>query len=168
MNYGSRKMTIQRMPQFMSIKPSGGVDMETQEEGAAQGTRNTDQSGGVNISGGKNTFRGDVVGRDKIVSSTESGLTSGELNQLLQPLLEAVRAASPEKQAQAEEKVAVLKEELTKGEKADDTLVAKLLDGIVELVPGAVSAVTALFATPILSGLSGPVTKFVLEKLTGK
>lgn len=142
--------------------------MEKEEESTPKSTKNTNQSGGVNISGGKNTFHADVIGRDKIISSTGNGLTIEELNKLFQPLIEATRGTSPETQTQAEEKVATLKEELAKGEKAEDSRVAKLLDGIVELVPGAVSAITALFATPVLSGLSGPVTKFVLDKLRGK
>jgi len=45
---------------------------------------------------------------------------------------------------------------------------AKLVEGIVELVPGAVSAVVSAFATPILGGLAGPVTKFVLDKVQGE
>jgi hypothetical protein len=43
-----------------------------------------------------------------------------------------------------------------------------LIDGLVELVPGAVSAVTAIFVNPVLAGLTGPVTKFVLDKIQRK
>lgn len=141
--------------------------MGTQKKGDPKQNQKTNQSGGVNISGGQNTVQGDVVGRDKIITSTGSGLTNEELNLLFQPLIEAARATSPEKQTQVEEKIAGLKEELAKGEKADDSRMAKLLDGLIELVPGAVSAATALFATPILSGLTGPVTRFILDKLRG-
>jgi hypothetical protein len=45
---------------------------------------------------------------------------------------------------------------------------AKLLDGMVALVPSATSAIVSAFATPILGGIAGPVTGFVLEKLRGK
>jgi hypothetical protein len=45
---------------------------------------------------------------------------------------------------------------------------AKLVDGLVELVPSATSAVVSAFATPILGGIAGPVTGFVLDKLRGK
>jgi hypothetical protein len=45
---------------------------------------------------------------------------------------------------------------------------AKLVNGIVGLVPGAVSAVVSAFGTPILGGVAGPVTKFVLDELQGK
>ena len=40
----------------------------------------------------------------------------------------------------------------------------KLIDGLVEMVPGAVSMVVSTFATPVLAGVVGPVTKFVLDK----
>ena len=58
-----------------------------------------------------------------------------------------------------------LKAEVTKGEKSDDSKVAKLIDKLIDLVPGAISAVVSTFATPILGGIAGPVTKFVLDKL---
>ena len=45
---------------------------------------------------------------------------------------------------------------------------AKLVDGIVGLVPGAVSAVVGAFATPILGGIAGPVTQYVLDKMKGQ
>jgi hypothetical protein len=44
-------------------------------------------------------------------------------------------------------------------------VVAKLLHGLADFVPGAVGAVVGTFATPILSGIAGPVTKIVLERL---
>ena len=60
-----------------------------------------------------------------------------------------------------------LKEEIAKEEQADDGKIAKIVDGLVEMVPGAIGAVVSLFATPILGGIAGPVTKFVLDKLKG-
>ncbi|SRR6266571_4077144 len=120
------------------------------------------QSGGVNISGGHVTVGGDIVGRDKIVSSR------AQIDEIFRPLAEALRAAPPEKQQEAAQKVEALKSEVAKGKGADDGVMGKLVDGIVALVPGAVSAVVGAFATPILGGVAGPVTKFVLDKLQGK
>lgn len=122
----------------------------------------SDQSGGVNIIGGENIFHGDVTGRDKIVYS------AGDLNIMFKPLIEAIQQAPPEKQHEAQQKVAALKEEVAKGNQAEDSRMAKLIDEIVELVPGAVSAVVSMFATPVLGGLVGPVTKFVLDKFRNK
>jgi hypothetical protein len=36
------------------------------------------------------------------------------------------------------------------------------------LMPNAVSAVVSAFATPLLGGLAGPATKYVLDKIQGK
>jgi hypothetical protein len=35
------------------------------------------------------------------------------------------------------------------------------------MVPGAIGAVVNMFATPMLRGIAGPVTKSVLDKLKG-
>ena len=61
-----------------------------------------------------------------------------------------------------------LKAEAAKGKQADDGTVAKLVDGFVQLVPSAVGAIVSAFGTPILGGIAGPVTKFVLDKIGGK
>ena len=45
---------------------------------------------------------------------------------------------------------------------------AKLVDGLVGLVPAGAAAVASAFGTPILGGIAGPVTKFVLDKIQGK
>jgi len=122
------------------------------------------QSGGVNIGGSVGSVGGDIVGRDKITGAP----SAAALDEALRPLLEAVRAAPTERRAEAEAKVAELKQEAAKGkDKADDGVMAKLVDGLVGLVPAAASAVVGAFATPILGGIAGPVTKFVLDKLRG-
>ena len=59
-------------------------------------------------------------------------------------------------QPEAEAKLAALKQEAAKGKEADDGVIAKLVDGLVELVPGAASAVVSAFATPILGGYRRP------------
>ena len=125
------------------------------------------QSGGVNVFGGSNTFQGEVTGRDKTVY-TEQGVSEETIRQLFVPLLQSLQQAPPEKKQAAEEKIEALKEEVSKGKQADDGRIAKLLDGIVDLVPGAVSAVVSMFASPILAGIAGPVTKFVLGKFDKK
>jgi len=127
-------------------------------EGTPQG-----QSGGVNISGHVGSVGGDIVGRDKIVGIP----SAAALDDALRPVLEAIRAAPPQVQPEAEAKLAGVKQEVTKGKNADDGVMAKLLDGLVGLVPAAATAVGSAFATPILGGIAGPVTSFVLDKLRG-
>ena len=122
------------------------------------------QSGGVNISGSVGSVGGDIVGRDKITGA----LSKAEIDDALRPLAEAIGSAPAERRAEAEEKLASLKQETVKGKAANDGVVAKLVDGLVGLVPGAASTVVSAFATPILSGVAGPVTQFVLDKLRGK
>ena len=90
------------------------------------------QSGGVNISGTIGTVGGDIVGRDKIVGRPPAAALDGALR----PLIDAISAAPAEKQAEAEVKLAALRQEAAKGADADDSVVAKLVDGLVELVPG--------------------------------
>lgn len=150
------------------------------------------RSGGVEFHGdGSVTIGGDVVGRDKIVqgdditignvgagaavaagrgaaASVAAGLAGADLNRLFLPLMNAIRDVPAEKQGEAMQKAETLKSEVAKGKDADDNRVARVIDGLVELVPGAVSAVVSMFASPILAGIVGPVTKFVLDKIQGK
>jgi hypothetical protein len=134
----------------------GGIDMSK--------TYSVGQSGGVNISGKVGSVGGDIVGRDKITGAP----SAAALDDALRPLVEAVKSAPAEARPEAEAKLAALKQEAAKGEKADDGIMAKLVDGLVGLVPAAASAVVSAFATPILGGIAGPVTGFVLDKLRGK
>jgi hypothetical protein len=123
------------------------------------------QSGGVNISAGNVTVGGDIVGRDKIVGTQISNV---QLEQIFRPLTEAVRSAPPAVRQEAAQKVEELKKEAAKGRSATDSVTAKLVDGIVGLVPSAVSAITGAFGTPLLAGIAGPATKYVLNKIQGK
>ena len=122
------------------------------------------QSGGVTISGTVGSVVGDIVGRDKITGS----VSRVELDSALRPLAEAIGAAPAVTRPEAEAKLEALKQEAAKGKKANDGVIAKLVDGLVGLVPGATSAIVSAFATPILGGIAGPVTGFVLDKLRGK
>ncbi len=113
----------------------------------------TNPSGGVNISGGSVTVGGDVIGRDKIVGTETSNV---QLDQVFRPIEEAVRTALPENQPEATHKLEELKSEAAKGKNAKDGTVAKLVEGLVALVPGAVSAVVSAFATPLLAESQDP------------
>ena len=120
------------------------------------------QTGGVNISSGNVTVGGDIVGRDKIV---DSQISTMQLNNIFRPLTEALNSAPPEAQEEAAQKVEALKKEAAKGKSAGDGVIARLLEGLVALVPGAVTAVVSAFGTPILAGVAGPATKYVLNKI---
>lgn len=88
-----------------------------------------------------------------------------KLDELFQPLKEQVQAAPPDKRPQAEAHVQELHSELSKGPNANTERLNTIIDGLVALVPGALSAVVSMFASPLLTGLVGPATKFVLDRL---
>jgi hypothetical protein len=118
--------------------------------------------GGVTITGSNvNTAGGDIVGRDKI-----QYLSSHQIDDVFGPVRKVIETAGDK--AAAEEKLRALKDEVSKGKHADDSVIAKLMEGLVGLVPGAVAAIVGAFASPVLSGLAGPVTKYVLNKIEGK
>lgn len=89
-----------------------------------------------------------------------------ELDELFQPLKEQVRALPPEKHQQAEAQVQELQSELSKGPNANADRLNKIIDGLVEMVPSALSAIVSMFANPILATLVGPATKFVLDRIS--
>ncbi len=121
--------------------------------------------GGVSITGSNvNTAGGDIVGRDKI-----QHVSLQQLDDAFGPIRKAIETASQQdKKSAAEEKLKALKDEVSKGKQADDSMIAKLLEGLVGLVPSAVAAVVGAFASPVLSALVGPVTKYALDKIQGK
>jgi hypothetical protein len=122
---------------------------------------------GDKITTGNISGTGIAVGRGARVS-VHQGLSGSELDLIFSPLTRALQAAPPGARDEAARVAQDLREEAGKGTQADDNRVAKLIDKLVDLVPGAVSAVVSVFATPILSGLAGNATRFVLDKLQGK
>ena len=147
-------------------------------------------TGGAAYIGGNVTAGGHVAGRDMAVHgdqittgdvsgtgiaigrSAQANVTQGvsprDLEPLFATLLAAVAQHAPaDKQAAAVQQVQELKAEVAKGKQAEDGKIAKIVEGLVGLVPKAVGAIVSTFATPILGGIAGPVTKYVLEKLKG-
>jgi hypothetical protein len=108
---------------------------------------------------------GVAIGRGARANVTQ-GLSAQDLEPLFAPLLAVVAQQAPAAQkAAAVQQAQELQTEVAKGKQADDSRIAKLIDGVVGMVPGAAGAVVSLFAHPILNNLVGPVTKFVLGKL---
>jgi hypothetical protein len=158
------------------------------EEGGV--TQRVDTGGGAYIGGGVRVNGGDFVGRDQVIHGDQyrardisgqqvafgreaqvevtTGLSGEEIDRLFKPLMDAVGRATPDKQVEAKEMAEALKREVQKADMADDTTMAKLINGLVELVPGAMSTVTSMFATPIMGGLAGNATKFVLDMIQRK
>ena len=126
----------------------------------------TGQSGGVSNTGTMNTGGGSVVGRDMTITTTTS--TTSKMQIAFQPIADAVKDAPPAMRPAADATLVGLRQEVEKaekGEKADDSVIAGLLKGLVGLVPSAVSAVVSAFASPVLGAIAGPATKSLLNEL---
>jgi O-acetyl-ADP-ribose deacetylase (regulator of RNase III) len=147
---------------------TGGGDFVGRDQTISGDKVSGDKVGGDKIQVGDiSGSTGVAIGRDAEVT-VSSGLSGEELQQLFAPLMRTVQESPQNVREQAVEKAEELESEVAKSEEADDTRMANLIDGLVELVPGAVSAVTAIFVNPVLAGLTGPVTKFVLDKIQRK
>ena len=127
--------------------------------------RQINMDGGTYVDGDVETGGGDFVGRNK----NTSGVSAAELAPLFAQLIAAmVQQAPADKQAAAVQQVQALQAEVTKGAHADDNRVGKIIEGLAGMVPGAIGALVGTFAHPILGGIAGPVTKYVLNKLKGQ
>lgn len=141
---------------------AGGVSVRGNNAGDINTGTRIDTGGGAYVGGNVHAGR-DFTGRDKV--SVSHGVTRAELESLFAPLRAAVaRQAAADTQAAAGKQVDELKTEVAKGRQADDGRIAKIVDGLFGLVPGAVGSVVGMFATPLLGGIAGPVTKWVLDK----
>jgi hypothetical protein len=105
-------------------------------------------------------------GRD-FISGDKFELSTAAVSDVLHPISDLVESAPPTTRSTAALKLNELKEELTKGSAADDSKMAGLADGLVGLIPSGVSAVVKAFGAPLISGIAGPVTQYVLKKIQG-
>lgn len=145
------------------MTPERPTQESKEKKGAAPPADEAGRSGGINFQGPVTAPGAKIAGRD-LYSSDVYGLSTKDLDNFFKPIMAAIQAAPGEQKPKAEETANELKAELAKGEKAEDSRVAKLVDSLLNLVPGAVSAVGALFGQPVLAGLAGPVTQFVLSQ----
>lgn len=131
--------------------------------GSNSGNINTGrQSIGSQVFGGVHIGQGDYIAGDKIVHSANSGDVLARL------LAEVQRLAPAASRDLAVEHVNAVQDTVQdKSAKPDDGKLARLLNGLVDLVPGAVGAVVGAFASPLLAGMAGPATEALLKKLKG-
>jgi hypothetical protein len=141
----------------------GGVSIGGSNTGNINtGTQTRVNTGGGAYVGGNVQTGGDFVGRDKITQ----GILPRDLEPLFAPILAAVQQHAPaDQQPVAAQQVEQLRTEVAKGKQADDSKVGKIIEGLVAKIPEAVGTVVSAFASPLLGGIAGPVTKYVLEKL---
>jgi hypothetical protein len=121
-------------------------------------------SSGINFMGAVNAPGSQFAGND-IYNNQTNGIPWQEIESLFTPLIAAVHQAPTEIKAQAEATTDEIKNEVAKGDKANDHHLSALLEKLLALVPGAASVVASTFAQPMLAGLAGPLTKALLSKL---
>ena len=120
-------------------------------------------SGGIIFQREVNASGSQIAGRD-INNYATTGIPLQEVEKYFITLIEAVRQAPAEIRPQAEAVAEELEKEVAKGDPKSDDRLAKLVDDLLGLVPQAASAITTLFAQPILKRLVGPLTTSVLPK----
>ncbi len=153
---GKEAIAVAKGGVFVGGKNTGRINTGTQT--------NIDTGGGAYVGGGVNVHGGDFIGRDQVKIS--HGVSPGDLEPLFAELQREIENKAPTgTQAAAEQQVNKLKSEIAKGKQAEDRKVAGIIEGLTKMVPGAIGTVVSLFATPILGGIVGPVTKYVLDKL---
>ncbi|MCB8982042.1 MAG: hypothetical protein H6657_31950 [Ardenticatenaceae bacterium] len=116
---------------------------------------------------------GDKVSGDKITVSfapknlqVQQGFAGDQLSALFAPLLlEAVQKARQEQQETAVAKIAKLKTETSKEEKADDEIIANLIQDIVELIPTSAEIIITLFTNAVIAKCAGTATRYVLKRI---
>ncbi|MFB1490064.1 MULTISPECIES: hypothetical protein [unclassified Thiocapsa] len=110
---------------------------------------------------------GNAIGRSAWAAAS-SGIQPDELDALLALLEQSVARGAPATQLEtASRQVQRIKAELASPQPDQDGRLAKLVDGLAEMVPGAIGAIVGAFGNPILAGVAGPVTKAVLARLQG-
>jgi hypothetical protein len=131
--------------------------------GANSGNINTGtQAIGNQVFGGVHIGQGDYVAGDKIVQSAGSG------DVLAQLLVEVQRQAPEASRGLAVEHVNAVQEAVQdQSVKPDDGKLARLLNGLVDLVPDAMGVVVGTFGSPLLAGMAGPATEALLKRLKG-
>jgi tetratricopeptide (TPR) repeat protein/MinD-like ATPase involved in chromosome partitioning or flagellar assembly len=101
-------------------------------------------------------------------ATVERNVGKSELDQLLSPIMKIIHKVSSDKKEEAMKKAEVLKSELAKGSRADDTALAKSVDSLAALVPKTTNVLVQLLNSPNVAGNLGPVTRFVVERISSE
>lgn len=113
--------------------------------------------GGVRIRGNV-TVGGDIVGRDKI-----TGLKGDEVARLFEQATSAVkRQAPPDKQAEAQQKIAAIRAQ-AQSKTPDVGVVGKALKWLKKNVPGVSTALNAALSQPIIGQGIKDIAAVILE-----
>jgi len=116
--------------------------------------------GGVHIGGTSHVQAQNIAGETIVTTAPAT-----QVNRLFEPTADIIQQAQPEKKLDALRDLEKLKQEVTRGERADHRVITKLLDRIVDLVPDAIKSLATAFGNPLLAGVAGPATEHLLKKL---
>jgi TIR domain len=112
-------------------QPAASTDASKVAAVTTPNPRSQPDGGGIIITNSKvDTGGGDIVGKDKVQYNFPP-----QLEHIFQPITWAIDAAAPAQKTEAAEKLRALKAEAANGKSADDSVVAKLVEGLVDLVP---------------------------------
>lgn len=121
------------------------------------------RSGGVNIGGGKVTVGGDIVGRDKVTTTT--GLTGAEVAKIFDSVYKKIEQlpASVDK-AEVREVVDAIKaeaaREATQGEPANEMMVKFSAQSLLKMAPDILEVIAASLASPA-AGVAAVIRKVI-------
>jgi hypothetical protein len=128
------------------------------EEKPKIGKRVINTGGGAYIEGSVHTGGGDFVGRDQVKTSR---LSAADVVKLFEPIYARIEArpnTSREDKADLKADVQELQAEMTKGEKADESLLSRRLRNIQRMAPDIWEVVIATLTNP-LAGFSAMITR---------
>lgn len=132
------------------------------------------QSSSVNFYGSVGNINAPVAGHDINIGHYQNAMpnSNNELSELFKSLHEKIHAAAPENKQEVSSTLSQLEETVNIIPKAEDKTthdgkMASLVEKLIGLAPSAASAIGSTFAAPILKGLVGPTTQWVLSKITG-
>ncbi|MGH2593401.1 MAG: hypothetical protein ACRDGG_07805 [Anaerolineae bacterium] len=114
------------------------------------------RSGGVEISGGNVSVGGDIVGRDKITTTTTQGVDAGAMAELLKQFAQINRQIDqrPEDpnldKAELKDTVAKIQDEVKKGEEANPTKVERWLKFLAGMADDIYQVTVSTLANPAL------------------
>jgi len=117
--------------------------------------RSEGRSGGVNIRGSKVDVGGDIVGRDKVTTTTTYGLSGGELAELVRQFAQINQKidARPEDpnvdKSELKETVQKIEEEVKKGEEANPAKVERWIKFLAGMADDIFQVTAATLVNPV-------------------
>lgn len=122
-----------------------------------------DKVGGDKISVGNiSGSQGIAIGRGASANvSIQEGMSDEALTTLFVPLLQQVAQQEPT----AVSKVHTLKDEVAKGEEANDEKIADLITEVADAVPTAVETIVSIFANSVVAKAAGAATQYILKRI---